>query len=522
MERSKQGLIRALAAAATLGAALALQAGCGTAADSGAGGARDATGFAGASGSPVPIGAAADPFAASPSTQAPAATASASPSTANPAGAGAAGAAAPATSAGALPCDVSTQLGNHCQQCHGATPIGGAPMSLLTYADFQRPAKTRPELKVYQLAQMRVHDAMKPMPPGGGLPAADFGTLDAWLGAGAPPAGAADPSCTAAPTPGGGGTGGDVAAGDMAPLVPLPGETCYELLTHQSTTTVDSTKYMVDAGEHYEQFYFDIPWPAGSEGTRFGAKFDNLAVLHHWLLFTSSTGQPNGFHETVIGTQLGDIGSSLIAGWAVGGHNVTMPDDVGFDLPDPGQGVNLNLQWHFFNSTGSAQPDGTAVQVCTVPAGTRSKLGSITWLGTENFNGPIGMPPGEVSKFGGTCDPSRTGMNVTDPIHIFFFWPHMHLLGVNMTSVVTHNGVDTEVFDKAFDFNHQIHYDADVDLQPGDTITSTCTFNNNTSAGVPFGPSTSQEMCYQFAFAYPAHALDNGVLSLIGATNTCW
>jgi hypothetical protein len=73
-----------------------------------------------------------------------------------------------------------------------------------------------------------------------------------------------------------------------------------------------------------------------------------------------------------------------------------------------------------------------------------------------------------------------------------------------------------------FDFNYQVHYDADVTLMPGDTIQSFCEFRNDTDHSTPFGPSTKQEMCYQFAFSYPAGALDNGVVSLIGATNTCW
>jgi hypothetical protein len=420
-----------------------------------------------------------------------------------------------------MPCNVATAVANNCQKCHGATPISGAPMSLLTYDDFQKPAKTKPALKVYQLAGMRINDMMKPMPPGGGLPSADYNVLNAWFQANAAAGTDADRMCAGAIKPPVTGPGA-VLTGDMAPLVAQPGETCYELLTHQSTSSVDATKYSVSTGEHYEQFYYDIPWPAGTQGTRFGAKFDNLTVLHHWLLFTSTSGKANGFHETTSGTQLGDAGSSLLAGWAVGGSNVTMPADVGFDLPVPGKGANLNLQWHFFNSTGMAQPDGSAVQVCTVPAGTRPKLGSITWLGTENFNGPLGMPAGQKSDFGSTCTPNRTGMNATDPIHIFFFWPHMHTLGVNMKSSITHNGMDTEVFNKPFDFMHQVHYEASVDLMPGDTITSTCTFNNTTTANVPFGPSTNQEMCYQFAFSYPAHGLDNGVISLIGADNTCW
>jgi hypothetical protein len=78
------------------------------------------------------------------------------------------------------------------------------------------------------------------------------------------------------------------------------------------------------------------------------------------------------------------------------------------------------------------------------------------------------------------------------------------------------------VFDKPFDFNHQVHYPQNIKLNPGDTITSTCTFNNTTDKGVPFGESTDTEMCYQFTFAWPAHSLENHASSLIGASNTCW
>jgi hypothetical protein len=86
------------------------------------------------------------------------------------------------------------------------------------------------------------------------------------------------------------------------------------------------------------------------------------------------------------------------------------------------------------------------------------------------------------------------------------------------------NGTDEVVFDKTFDFNRQIHYvnNPYVVLQPGESITSTCTYMNDTGANVAFGAPTSSEMCYQFALSYPAKALDNGVASLIGATNTCW
>ena len=49
-----------------------------------------------------------------------------------------------------------------------------------------------------------------------------------------------------------------------------------------------------------------------------------------------------------------------VSGWAVGGTNLAMPDDVGFELP--AKGTKLNAQWHFYNSTGPDQGDQSSVQ----------------------------------------------------------------------------------------------------------------------------------------------------------------
>ena len=78
------------------------------------------------------------------------------------------------------------------------------------------------------------------------------------------------------------------------------------------------------------------------------------------------------------------------------------------------------------------------------------------------------------------------------------------------------------VFDKPFDFNQQISHSVSVDLMPGDTITSTCTFMNGTAAPVSFGSSTTQEMCYMFALSSPAGGLKNGVFGLNGSSTNCW
>jgi hypothetical protein len=64
--------------------------------------------------------------------------------------------------------------------------------------------------------------------------------------------------------------------------------------------------------------------------------------------------------------------------------------------------------------------------------------------------------------------------------------------------------------------------DTPLVLAAGESIVSTCTFDNTQHGRSAVGPSSEQERCYNFMMSYPAPALDNGTLSLIGATNTCW
>jgi hypothetical protein len=275
-------------------------------------------------------------------------------------------------------------------------------------------------------------------------------------------------------------------------------------------------------GQNYVMFYHKVPWTVPSVMTRYRTLYDHTNVLHHWLFYTTTAAQP-GAVETGIGTHIGQ-GSQLVAGWAVGGNDVTMPPGITGRLPAPG--TTVMVEWHFYNQ-GAAVADLSGIEVCTVPAAQVDpvKVSGLTWLGTENFNGPFGMPAGVESKFTGTCNPSWNNAPNNMPITIYSFLPHMHKLGKNMESYITRaNGTKEPVFNKPFQFDNQISYDLDpyLVLNRGDTITSTCTFFNNTNASVAFGPSSDQEMCYQFAFSYPAGALENGVSSLAGATNTCW
>jgi len=429
-----------------------------------------------------------------------------------------AGTQAPVASAsGALPCDVEQIIAAKCQTCHGVEPIGGAPMPLTKASDFSAQMTSRTTLpgqnmSVTALVRTRIHDASKPMPPGALLPDNERALITAWLDRGAPQAAAGEATCNA-PQP----------TQPAQPSEPPPnpdGTRCYTFRNHGQPVPGDTTPYTILPGEQYVSFYYTAPWKEASELVRWRTLYDNRKVLHHWLFYSTLGNSMDGSFLPSIGTHIGDA-AQLIAGWAVGGNDVSMPEGVGLRLPAPGAG--LMVEFHFYNTGVAPELDTSAIELCVVPAGSLEHTAGMTWLGTENFNGPLGMPPKVGSSFEGTCLPSRTGMNATDPIHIFTLWPHMHKHGRNMRSVINRaDGRREEVFNKPFDFNFQITYPAEIDLYPGDTITSTCDFFNTSNAPVAFGPSSDQEMCYQFAFSYPAGALDNGIPSLVGATNTCW
>jgi hypothetical protein len=398
-------------------------------------------------------------------------------------------------------------------------------MALVTYADLLKPAVSKPTLKTYEIVKMRVHDKANPMPPASAsaLPAADMAVLDAWFDAGAQPGTtAADANCMVKTEDVVGGSA-DLSTG---PLVAAPGETCYEFKNHQSTTMVDDQPYDVGLGEHYEQFYFKAPWPKGSVATAYGTRIDNGQVLHHWLLFGTNENEVEGFHKTAPLPTLLGLEPMLLAGWAVGGPNVVPPKDVAFILPEPG--AQINIQYHFYNSTNTKQVDASALQICVVPAGTRPHIGNVTWLGSEDlggakWSGGKGMPPHMASTFTTTCNPNRMGVAADEPIHIIGFEPHMHRLGTNMTTRVNHkDGTSEVIFDHPFTFGYETHYFKNYDLLPGETLTTSCSFNNTTDKGVRFGESTDDEMCYQFTFAWPAHAMQNRPPSWIGVPDSCW
>jgi len=456
-------------------------------------------------------------------------------------------------------------LGN-CTGCHGSPLLAGAPMPMLSYQDLFAPAKSNPSKKVIELIVGRMKDTVKSMPPEGNLPAAEIAIMESWIQAGAPPCGLTGPpppgvggsgvggsgvggsggggsgfggsgeggsgfggtgfggsgeggsgvggSGEGGSGVGGSGTGGSGTGGAGGG----PTEECYELRAHGGQTPGDSTPFSVGAGpwitspgQFYENFIFKTPYNKKVTAIRTDPLIDNGAVLHHWLFFQVTRNQANyrdGSHSTVLGTH---PDSMLISGWAPGGDPPDMPPGVGMEMPDPGGFFELEI--HYNNPGGALKQDRSGVKICVTSEPVQN-VATVTWLGTEQIN----VPARATANATGTCRPRNPQGG---DIHILYSIPHMHKIGTHMKTVINRPAGPEILVDKPFKFDEQRSYDTPAIVKRGESLTTTCTFNNTTAAPVAFGTVSEAEMCYNFVVAYPARALNNAGNSIEGSLNTC-
>jgi hypothetical protein len=344
------------------------------------------------------------------------------------------------------------------------------------------------------------------MPPPGTVEAlqpSELETLSSWLAAGAPSA--ADGCAVGAANP---------MEGGVTDLLPRPTSTgtllgpyegwdedgveCYPFVTYQPGAADKSTPYRVGtAVDRYMGFGFKPPW----QGTRFVRAFrsviDNDQVLHHWILFEEPSARDGSVTE-ILGAH---PGGQMMHGWAPGGSDLFFTPDVGIRM-DSNTGYLLEVH---YNSSDPNAVDASGLEIC-VTAKPPQNEAIISWLGTDGINGTSAT---------GTCRP-----RAQEPIHIIAGTPHMHLKGKSMRVVVNRQGGASEVVhDEAFSFQNQRGYPEDVLIQPGDSITTSCSYTTPAT----FGKGTNEEMCYWFALAYPAGALSDGgfIGSLTHGENAC-
>ena len=106
------------------------------------------------------------------------------------------------------------------------------------------------------------------------------------------------------------------------------------------------------------------------------------------------------------------------------------------------------------------------------------------------------IAPG-VATASGTC-------TVTSAQTVFAVFPHMPQYGTHLKTTITTGGTPHVLYDDAYSFEHQkIVPFTPIQLAPGDTIQTECTWNNTTADTIGYGESSNTEMCYSILFRYP-------------------
>ncbi|MBX3191486.1 MAG: hypothetical protein KF819_31110 [Labilithrix sp.] len=387
-----------------------------------------------------------------------------------------------------LPCDVDDVLERNCRSCHSSPPKFGAPVALVSADDLAAPSKSDPSKSVATRVGERIHDPVAPMPQGAKLSAADMATLDTWIAGGAK---AIQGTCADA---------GSIAdAGPVGPdFLPCPEEERTTFLAH-GDTLADPYPLAADAGNLYMCFSWKAPWSGTHQATAFAPVIDDARAVHHWILYETATPQIDGGAKKCAMP----FDAKFLQGWAPGGTNRVLPDDIGLALPSSDRW--LILQVHYWNVAGYTDVrDRSGVAMCTT-SNLRPKTAVVSTLGSAN----IDLPPRST----GTVVTGRCTPAITEPIHVLASGPHMHGRGRRLRTQVLRGGsesaIETLVDEPSFDFESQRSYPSSLVVQPGDVLRTECTYDNPTETRVTFGEKTEDEMCFNFVTVWPAPGLFN-------------
>ena len=213
---------------------------------------------------------------------------------------------------------------------------------------------------------------------------------------------------------------------------------------------------------------------------------------HHTVLTLYSGATPA---DGTVPCSVGTNGQNMIFGSGVGSPDFVFPPGIGLHLT-AGQRLLLNL--HLYNA-GDATLNGTSGTL--VQEATAAEIQNTAEM---VLAGPIALVvPTGVSTQSGTCHLS----NVTSqPVQLFAISQHMHKLGRQMRSVIDRGGNQIVLQDIGYNFENQTfqHKEPEVELRPGDVLTTYCTYDNQTGGTVFFGESSDNEMCFTDLFYYPA------------------
>lgn len=204
---------------------------------------------------------------------------------------------------------------------------------------------------------------------------------------------------------------------------------------------------------------------------------------------------PPGTHHTLVYRGQDITNANIIYASGVGTNALEFPTGTGLKLT---AGTLIGLQLHVFNTSDAPLSGSSGVEVLEVDPSTVVDEVDLVLAGPRD----LALPPNAVSTEVGTC-------TATQRQSVFALFPHMHQLGTHFKTTLTTAGTPRVIHDAPYSFDEQafLRLEPTV-LEPGDTITTECTWRNTTGQTITYGESSTTEMCYSIMLRYPSSDTD--------------
>jgi hypothetical protein len=241
--------------------------------------------------------------------------------------------------------------------------------------------------------------------------------------------------------------------------------------------------------EIYSCFTFEPSVVPGSflKNIEVTAPLEGPILHHHVSIFAQSNSNDDGSCEEIASTAIG------IYRWVPGGEWITLPDDVALELPHDIE--RIVVQAHVVRAKDGTAED-TSIRFCSP---TEKPVHSARWL-------PLLAPVPAIRP--NHQETSTSEHVVSEPMYVFSSWPHMHRIGSEFHSaVIAPDGSRQPLLDVIpWLVETQSIHRIERMVGAGESIETTCVWQNPTTEYVFPGPGIDNEMCNQALVVWPAGA----------------
>lgn len=198
---------------------------------------------------------------------------------------------------------------------------------------------------------------------------------------------------------------------------------------------------------------------------------------------------PLGTHHTVLALGGFTTGNYIYAS-GVDTNELVFPEGVGLRIP---AGEDVVLQLHIYNPTPGPLTGTSGIEIVELTEDDVVNEAEIFLPGPLDLS----IPPQQEHTRSGTC-------TVSAPQTLFALFPHMHQLGTHFRTTVSVGGEEITLHDAPYEFEHQPFFAFDpIELAPGDSIETECTWINPGEQTVGWGESSDSEMCFSILYRWP-------------------